>query len=202
MAPLDTGKYVITNSKHRNVAFLPDATESSDIVASDQKDDLGEMVRNILSIPNVSSSSPYTVKWDVDLLSNTNYRIQNYGYNSLTNSETHVKASLGDNVVGGNTRQQWKIIETKFPGHYWYAFSLCVSYFIFNIVLDEGFAPQPTPTFVRVLITTQIIVRYVMNRRFFVLHHRYSRYLCRSSSHPVIPRERTRGVSPKSLMEA
>jgi hypothetical protein len=62
MAPLDTGRYVITNAKHRNVVFLPDATESSDVVASDQKDDLGEMVRNILSIPNVSSSSHYTVK--------------------------------------------------------------------------------------------------------------------------------------------
>jgi hypothetical protein len=44
MAPLDTGRYIVTNAKHRNVVFLPDANEGSDVVASDQKDDPGEMV--------------------------------------------------------------------------------------------------------------------------------------------------------------
>ena len=45
MAPLDTGRYIITNCKHRNVAFLPDNNDRSGVVASNREDDSGEMVK-------------------------------------------------------------------------------------------------------------------------------------------------------------
>jgi hypothetical protein len=140
MAPLDTGRYIITNAKHRNVVFLPDANEGSDVVGSDQKDDPGEMVRNTISIANVSPTSHPLTQWNIDLLSNTNYIIQNYGYGSLANSETHVEVSPDDIVVGGNARQQWKIIES-FQGTYWSAFSAILVYISIFDVLGERICP-------------------------------------------------------------
>jgi hypothetical protein len=53
MAPLDTGRYIVTNARHRNVVFLPDGNEGSDIVASDLKDDPGELVWNIVPVTYV-----------------------------------------------------------------------------------------------------------------------------------------------------
>jgi hypothetical protein len=38
------GRFIITNAKHGKVVFLPDAKEGSEMLASDLKGDLGEMV--------------------------------------------------------------------------------------------------------------------------------------------------------------
>jgi hypothetical protein len=45
MAPIESGRYFITNRKHKNVATLLDANDHSDVVAGTQVKDLGEMVR-------------------------------------------------------------------------------------------------------------------------------------------------------------
>jgi hypothetical protein len=45
MAPIESGRYIITNRKHKNVAILPDDNDHSDIVAGNQENDLGETVR-------------------------------------------------------------------------------------------------------------------------------------------------------------
>jgi hypothetical protein len=45
MAPLDTGRYIITNCRHKNVVFLPDNNDRSGVVASNREDDPGEMVK-------------------------------------------------------------------------------------------------------------------------------------------------------------
>ena len=47
MAPLDTGRYIITNAKFLNLACLPDANDESDIVARTEENYSGEKVGRI-----------------------------------------------------------------------------------------------------------------------------------------------------------
>jgi len=44
MAPLDTGRYTITNAKFFNLAVLPDANDESDVVAGVGEYNAGEKV--------------------------------------------------------------------------------------------------------------------------------------------------------------
>jgi len=92
MAPLGTGRFIITNSKFKNVVYLADANSCSDLRGDWQRDRPGEM-------------------WDVVFLKNENYTIKNYDYSSYATSESIVKPDVGNNIVGGDREQQWKIIE-------------------------------------------------------------------------------------------
>ncbi|KIM88168.1 hypothetical protein PILCRDRAFT_814083 [Piloderma croceum F 1598] len=99
MAPLDTGRYIITNCLHKRVAILPNATQYSTIVGGTQAQNSGEM-------------------WNVGLLSSGAYKIQNYGHGSFANGENGFLAKRGDGIVGGTHPQQWKIIEMPSKGEY------------------------------------------------------------------------------------
>jgi hypothetical protein len=44
MAPIDTGRYTITNVKYLNLAVLPDANDESDISARSEEINTGEKV--------------------------------------------------------------------------------------------------------------------------------------------------------------
>jgi len=94
MAQLDTGRYIITNCKFKNVAFLADPNSASDICGDHRQDRIGEM-------------------WNVILLSNGNYTIDNYGFGSYATCEYIAKPEAGHNVVGGDHQQQWKITEER-----------------------------------------------------------------------------------------
>jgi len=45
MASLDNGKYIIINCKYKNIAILPDSNCNSGIIASNQENVPGEIVR-------------------------------------------------------------------------------------------------------------------------------------------------------------
>jgi len=94
MAPLDTGRFIITNAKSKNVVYLADANSCSDIHGDWQQNRPGEM-------------------WNVVLLSNGNYTIKNYGYSSYATCEFIARPDVGNNIVGGNHQQQWKIVEDR-----------------------------------------------------------------------------------------
>ncbi|KIM90338.1 hypothetical protein PILCRDRAFT_1655 [Piloderma croceum F 1598] len=111
MVPLDTGRYVITNRKYQNVPILPDANDQTDIVAGTQEGEPSEL-------------------WNINLLSNGSYKIQNYGHGSFANSEYNTRASPGDGVVGGTRPQQWKIIEMTTKGDYWCVYSTMSIFFV------------------------------------------------------------------------
>jgi hypothetical protein len=99
MAPLDTGRYIITNFKFKNVALLADPNSASDICGDHRQDRIGEM-------------------WTVILLSNGNYTIKNYGFGSYATCEYITKPEAGHNIVGGDHQQQWKITEARWHHSY------------------------------------------------------------------------------------
>jgi hypothetical protein len=94
MASLDTGRYIITNFQFKNVAFLADANSCSDICADHQQDRTGEM-------------------WNVVLLKNGNYTIQNHSFGSYASCESIVKPVAGQNIVGADHKAQWNIRVTE-----------------------------------------------------------------------------------------
>ncbi|TDL19223.1 hypothetical protein BD410DRAFT_900407 [Rickenella mellea] len=97
MPSVDTGRYTITNAKFHNVALLPDANSESDVVAG------------------TAETSPTEV-WNITLLSNKRYIIQNYGVASFATCRFRPKK--GDTVVGGGRSQQWLILESRVDGRY------------------------------------------------------------------------------------
>jgi len=92
MAPLDTGRFIITNSKFKNAVFLGDANSCSDIHGEVEDGRPGE-------------------KWNVVLLSNGNYTMKNYGHSSYATCQFIARADAGNSIVGGGEQYQWKIIE-------------------------------------------------------------------------------------------
>lgn len=98
MARLDTGRFIITNSKFKNVVYLADPNSCSDLHGDRQKNRPGEM-------------------WNIVLLSNGNYTIRNYGYSSYATCEyiakPDAKPDVGNNIVGGDHQEQWKIVEER-----------------------------------------------------------------------------------------
>jgi len=120
MAPLDTGRYIITNCLHKRVAILPNATQYSGIVGGTPAQNLGEMVRR--DQLNVQPRLTRIMQWNVGLLSSGAYKIQNYGHGSFANGENGFLAKRGDGIVGGTHPQQWKIIEMTSTGEYWCVF--------------------------------------------------------------------------------
>jgi hypothetical protein len=67
MAPLDTGRYIITNCLHKRVVILPNATQYSGIVGGTQAQNPGEMVRRDVSKRRSLDSPYYTVEcWSAE----------------------------------------------------------------------------------------------------------------------------------------
>ncbi|KAK7451162.1 hypothetical protein VKT23_012493 [Stygiomarasmius scandens] len=95
--PLDTGRYFIINVKLQTFARLPDANISSEIVSSINKEDPG-------------------TKWNVHLLSNGKFTLQNFDFGLYAIREP--SAGRGENATGGTLGQQWNIQEVKKPGHF------------------------------------------------------------------------------------
>jgi hypothetical protein len=50
MTPFDTGRYIIKNRKHKNVAKLCDANDRSSVVADNNQNDPGEMVSSSIHL--------------------------------------------------------------------------------------------------------------------------------------------------------
>jgi len=97
MAPLDTGRYIITNAKFLNLACLPDANDESDIVARTEENYSGE-------------------KWNITLLNNRKYHIKNHGFSNSAGCDN--RAEKGDSVRGRGRNQQWIIKESRIRGQY------------------------------------------------------------------------------------
>jgi len=97
MAPLDTGRYTITNVKFLNCAVLPDANDDSDIVARPEFNAPGE-------------------KWNITLLNNKKYAIKSHGYSNF--AICGHRADKGDNIRGRERQQQWAIKETRIKDRY------------------------------------------------------------------------------------
>ena len=112
MAPLDTGRFIITNSKSKNVVCLADDNSCSDLHGDWQQNRPGEMVKySLLLYNNLNTQTDHLIQWNVVLLSNGNYTIKNYGYSSYATCEFIAKPDVGHYIVGGDRQQQWKIIE-------------------------------------------------------------------------------------------
>jgi len=97
MAPLDTGRFIITNSKFKNVAFLADPNPCSVICGDYQQDRPGEM-------------------WNVVRLSNGNYTIKSYAHATYATCEFIAKPDVGNNIIGlggDSYQQQWKFTEAR-----------------------------------------------------------------------------------------
>ena len=111
MAPLDTGRFIITNSKFKNVVNLADANSFSDLHGDWRQNRSGEMVKYSLLYDNTQTD--YLIQWNIVLLSNGNYTIKNEGYSSYATCEVIAKPDMGNNIVGGDHQQQWKIVQER-----------------------------------------------------------------------------------------
>jgi hypothetical protein len=121
MTPLDSGRYIINNRQHKNVAKLYDANDRTGVVSDNQQGDLGEMVSSSIHPVNKLSNNSPPIQWNVDRLSNGAYKIQNYGHgSSFATAESGFWAREKDYVVGGTHPYQWKINEMPEKGVYSY----------------------------------------------------------------------------------
>ena len=147
--PLDTGRFMITNAKFKNVAYLADANSCSDLHGDWQQNRPGEMVKySLLLYNNLNTQTDHLIQWNVVRLSNGNYTIKNFGHSSYATCEFIAKPDVGNNIVGGNHQQQWKIVEER--GNYVCVLSDCDHFFILLNTLDVniGFAPQRTDMYI------------------------------------------------------
>lgn len=140
MAPLDTGRYFITNHRHKNAAILRNANNHSGLIARNCVNDASEMV-NRISVRICSHSQ--IVQWNIDRLGDGTYKIRSHCHNSFANTKTSAKASRGDVIVGGSRPRQWKIVEMSSKGVYWCAF-IQVLFLYFTIYKIRVVSSQPT----------------------------------------------------------
>jgi hypothetical protein len=117
-----SGRYIIKNRKHKNVAKLCDASDRSSVVADNRQDDPGEMVSSSISLVSKLVNNSLPIQWNIIYLRNGTYKIENYGYgSSFATAENGFWAQEKDCVVAGTHPYQWKIIEMPDKGVYWYA---------------------------------------------------------------------------------
>jgi hypothetical protein len=119
MAPLDTGRYIITNCRYYNAAVLLDSNDRSGVVACNPDNDTREIVRG----NSIYANSLLTLsKWTVKLLTNGSYTIQNFAFSLYATGEKGYWTKQGDSVVGGSGSSEWSINEMRSKGHYWSVF--------------------------------------------------------------------------------
>jgi hypothetical protein len=97
MAPLQSGRYTITNVRYLSLAFIPQAGDEPKIVAGLDENRTGEM-------------------WNITLLDNKRYVIRNHGYGLAADCGN--PAMHRDEICGRDCSRQWVIKETRNKGQY------------------------------------------------------------------------------------
>ncbi|THV00340.1 hypothetical protein K435DRAFT_854813 [Dendrothele bispora CBS 962.96] len=96
---LDTGRYVIINVKFNNLACL-----------------LGDEC----AIVSCSNADTPGTKWNIQLLRNNNFTIENFDFD--INAIHFPNSKVGENIYGGSsedsTLKQWRIRELSDAGHF------------------------------------------------------------------------------------
>ncbi|KAI0928907.1 hypothetical protein AcV5_006329 [Taiwanofungus camphoratus] len=91
------GRYVITNVRFRNIAFLADPNDGTPVTADVEQNRNGE-------------------KWNVTKLGNGKYQINNVSHASYANAGN--RPASGATVQGRAQVEQWVIQETRVRGQY------------------------------------------------------------------------------------
>ena len=148
MAPLGTGRFIITHSKFKNVAYLADANSSSDLHGDWRQNRPGERVKYSLLYNNTQTD--HLIQWNVVLLSNGNYTIKNSGHSSYATCEFIARPDVGNNIVGGDHEQQWKIVEDH--ANSYVCVYVCDYDHLFRLIhtldVNVGFAPLRTDMYI------------------------------------------------------
>jgi hypothetical protein len=107
---MTSGRYFVKNYKYKNVAKLCDANDRSSVVSDNREGDPGEMVGSSIHLVTKLANNSPPIQWNIRLLSNGTYKIQNYGHSSsFATAENGFWAKEKDSVITGTHLYQWKI---------------------------------------------------------------------------------------------
>ena len=117
---LETGQYAIYNARSMNIVSLPDANRATALITDLEDITPGAKASTLQHghgyMQALNSAMVVMTQWDLRLLHNSRYTLQNCAFSSYVSCE--FGAEENDEVQARETKKDWVIKESRFKDEF------------------------------------------------------------------------------------